>query len=187
VSTKLVISFTLPSGPIVDTKTGQPTFAFTKFLQTIGNTISQAFNSQGAISPDSIPFPTAGALGGVLTAGPIDHQWVNAIDGTGTPTLSQPSFSDLSGTAAPSQSPALSALTGSVTPTQVPALSALNGSVTAAQVPPLSALSGQITSSQIPGGLGVSHTVTLAKLTTLGANGSITFLNGFATSIVDPT
>lgn len=215
-STKPIVSVTTPTGPIVDTQTGQPTFAFMKWLQGIGNTVNLAFTAQGTLSSDSIPFPTANALGGITTAGPVTHQWINAIDGTGTPQLSQPAFTDLSGTATalqvpvlsvlrgsvtpsqvpqlsqlngsvtPGQVPVLSDLLGAVTPGQVPDLSALNGSVTASQVPALSVLSGQITEAQLPAA-GETVTITTAKLTTAGTNGSMTFTNGILTGQVAAT
>jgi len=213
---KPIVSVTTPTGPIVDPQTGQPTFSFTKWLQGIGNTINLAFTAQGTLSADSIPFPTANALGGVTIAGPVTHQWINAIDGTGTPQLSQPAFTDLSGAAVATQVPALSALRGSVTPPQVPQLSQLNGGVTAAQVPVLSqlrggvtagqvpnlsALNGMVTASQVPAlsaldgqiaeaqlpAAGLTVTIATAKLTTAGTNGSMTFTNGILTGQVQAT
>jgi hypothetical protein len=200
--TSAIVSATTPnSGPIVDPKTGNATFAFMKWCQGIGTTINAAFTQQGALSPDSIPFPTPAALGGVVTKGPIAKQWINAIDSTGTPQLSQPAFTDLSGTAAPNQVPplnqlsggvepgqvpALSLLSGSVTATQVPLLSTLNGAVTASQVPALSALSGKITETQLPSA-GLSVTVTTAALTVGGTQGSQTFTNGILTAEVAAT
>jgi hypothetical protein len=81
----------------------------------------------------------------------IAHEWVNGFDSsTGDFSQSQPSFTDLNGTATAVQVPALSALNGAVTAGQVPALSALNGAVTAGQVPALSALNGAITAGQLP-------------------------------------
>jgi len=185
--TSPIVSVSTPTGPLVDIKTGLATFAFLKWLQNIGQLINKVFDNTGAISPDAIPFPTSTSLGGIVTAGPSANQWVNAIDGTGTPQLSQPSFQNLSGTATPAQIPALSALSGSVNPAQVPPLSDLNGAVTASQVPPLSVLSGQITAGQIPAGLGFGGTIVTAKLTVGGANGSMTFSNGFLVSQVPAT
>ena len=184
--TKPIVSVTTPNGPIIDTKTGTALFGFLKWMQQIGQLINQVFDNQGNISPDSLPYPTSTSLGGVVTAGPSPNQWVNAIDGTGTPQLSQPAFSSLSGTATPSQVPALSSLSGSVTPSQTPPLQDLNGAVTASQVPDLSALNGQIAASQLPV-TGITVVVTTAKLTTLGANGSQTFIDGILTAQVPAT
>jgi hypothetical protein len=168
-----IVSATVPTSAIVDVKSGMPLLPMTKWMQNIATLINKVFSNTGAISPDSIPFPTSTSLGGVVTAGPAANQWINAIDGTGTPQLSQPAFVNLSGSASPAQVPALSALSGSVSPSQVPPLSDLNGVVTPGQVPPLQSLNGAVTVAQLPAGLAV--TITTAKLTTLGANGSMTF------------
>lgn len=190
-----IVSNYTPTGPIVDPKTGQPTYAFTKWLQNIGQIINQAFNSQAQLSGDSVPAPTVSTLGGILATAELLHEWVSSIDATGTPHLTQPAFSDISGTAAASQVPPLSELSGSLNASQVtgtfgaaqiPALSSLNGSVTAAQVPALSALTGRITTGQLPTGL-FSGTIVTARLTLAGANGSMTFLNGSLQSEVAAT
>jgi hypothetical protein len=200
-ATKPIVSVTTPNGPIVDIKTGSAVFSFLKWMQQVGQLLNQVFDNQGALSPDSIPFPTSTSLGGVTSAGPVTHQWINSIDSTGTPLLSQPAFTDLSGTAAANQIPPLSALSGSVTAGQVPALSALNGSVTPAQVPPLSSLNGSVTAGQVPNlsalngqiteaqlpASGQNVTIITAKLTTGGANGSMTFTNGILTAQVQAT
>jgi hypothetical protein len=118
---------------------------------------------------------------------PSTSQWINGYDAvTGTFSVSQPAFSDLSGAATAAQVPPLSALSGSVTPAQVPALSALSGAVTAGQVPSLSALSGRITTGQLPTGL-FSGTVALAKLTVSGTDGSLTLVNGSVSAYTPPT
>lgn len=194
-SGKPVVSVTIPSGPLFDPKTGQPTFAFIKWMQGVQGIVN-TFDTQGNITPGAIPAPTATTLGGVESAGPIDKEWISAIGTDGAPVLKQPAFSDLSGAASPSQVPAISALNGTVAagqipqlsqlagkviPSQVPPLSELPGSVTAGQVPALSALTGQITSGQLPAG-GFSGTITTAKLTVGGTNGSMTFTDGQLTA-----
>ena len=190
----LVFAQLVPSGPLVDPKTGQPTFAFTKWLQNLQQALNNAFTTEGNISPDSIPFPTASALGGILAVSQVTHQWIAAIGTNGAPLLVQPSFGDIAGKATPSQVPPLSQLQGSVTPAQVPSLTAaqvpnleaLNGAVTPSQVPALSALTGAITDSQLPPD-GISGVVATAKLTTGGADGSMTFTNGILTSYTAAT
>jgi len=49
------------------------------------------------------------------------HEWVSYVDASGTQHLTQPAFTDISGTATAAQVPALSALTGAITQTQLPA------------------------------------------------------------------
>ena len=70
--------------------------------------------------------------------------------------------------------------------TAQPAFTDISGTATAGQIPAISTLSGQITTTQLPAS-GLSATVALAKLTTLGADGSATYTNGILTAYVPPT
>jgi len=54
----------------------------------------------GTIPASSLPAPTASTLGGVQSYAAVSHQWVNSISASGVPSGSQPSFSDITGTAA---------------------------------------------------------------------------------------
>jgi hypothetical protein len=45
-----------------------------------------------------LPNPTTSSLGGVQANNAVSHQWINAINTSGVPQLSQPAFSDISGT-----------------------------------------------------------------------------------------
>ena len=67
-----------------------------------------------------------------------------------------------------------------------PAFSDLSGSASAGQIPALSSLTGAITAGQLPAA-GISVTITTAKLTGGGANGSMTFVNGQLTAQVAAT
>ncbi len=58
--------------------------------------------------------PSATTIGGVESIAPVSHEWINSISTAGVPSLSQPSFSDLTGTVTATQMPAL---TGDVTST----------------------------------------------------------------------
>lgn len=58
-----------------------------------------------------LPAPTTGSLGGVEANNAVSHQWINAINTSGVPQLSQPAFPDISGTAAPTQLPTPTATT----------------------------------------------------------------------------
>ena len=53
----------------------------------------------------TIPPPTALTLGGVYANAGAAHEWISAINTDGTVTLSQPSFSDISGTISAGQLP----------------------------------------------------------------------------------
>ena len=63
---------------------------------TSGGAVSPAFRS--LVGPD-LPVPSASTLGGVQSAAAVSHQWINSISTAGVPALSQPGFSDISGTA----------------------------------------------------------------------------------------
>lgn len=77
------------------------------------------------------------------------------------------------------------ATTGTFTSSQ-PFFAEIAGIASAAQVPPLSSLSGQIAIGQMPSP-SFSGTITTAKLTVSGTNGSMTFANGQLISQVAAT
>ncbi len=62
----------------------------------------------------SLATPTVSTIGGVEAVTPVAHEWINSISTAGVPSLSQPSFSDLTGSVGAAQMPAL---TGDVTST----------------------------------------------------------------------
>lgn len=76
-------------------------------LSVIGSPITTngtfAVSWSGTIPAAQLPNPTSGSLGGVASAGPLTNQWINAINTSGVPQLSQPAFSNLSGNIATSQ------------------------------------------------------------------------------------
>lgn len=201
-NTSAIVSVTTPNGQLVDPKTGSATFSMLKWMQQVGQLLNKVFNSQGAISPDSMPFPTANALGGVTTAGPVTSQWINEIDGQGIPHLKQPAYSDLAGTL---PNPTLTTLGGvqastaqvhqwvvAISPSGVPQTSQpgfadISGNASPAQVPALSDLTGQITEAQLPSA-GLTVTIITARITPLtGVEGSMTFTNGILTGQVQAT
>jgi hypothetical protein len=49
----------------------------------------------GTVDPSQLPTPTVGTLGGVEAAGPTVHQWIDQIDLSGVPHLSQPTADDV--------------------------------------------------------------------------------------------
>lgn len=71
--------------------------------------------SGGAVNPTfralvgaDLPNPSSSSLGGVQSKAAVSHQWINSISTSGVPALSQPAFSDISGTITPNtQSPTL--------------------------------------------------------------------------------
>jgi hypothetical protein len=114
------------------------------------------------------------------TIAKVAHQWLDSYSDTaGTFTQSQPSLSDIADvppfpvTASPAANKWLKSYdsaTGIFTETQ----------------PAFTDVSGQITVAQAPAA-GLSVTITTAKLTTGGANGSMTFQNGILTAQVQAT
>ena len=100
----------------------------------------------------------------------VSHQWLASYNSsTGIFTLSQPSFSDVSGIAT-----VLQGGTGTSTPGLV---AGANISVTGAW--PNQSIAASTT--------GYSGTITTAKITTGGANGSMVFVNGIITSSTPAT
>src|SRR6185437_6701450 len=57
-------------------------------------------NSSGTIA---LATPTTSAIGGVEAINSVSHEWINSINTSGVPQLSQPAFSDLSGSVTSSQ------------------------------------------------------------------------------------
>lgn len=53
-----------------------------------------------------LPNPSTSTLGGVEAVNAVAHEWINAISASGVPQLTQPAFSDLSGTLTAPQLPA---------------------------------------------------------------------------------
>jgi len=72
---------------------------------TIAATSVPATGVSGTLAAANLPNPTASALGGVQSIASTPHQWMNSISTAGVPALSQPAFSDVSGTVADSQLP----------------------------------------------------------------------------------
>lgn len=197
----------IPSrSPIVDSS-GMATWSFIKILQDWDTKLRNGLNSIGQITQD-IPAATKivgrvaiGTIlqfidnGGQVLAGGIDfaRAYINKdtdhiADGTGSP-LAGGKAAEIALVASPPVPEASKWVKGFVggvfTKTQ-PDFSDLSGTATPAQVPALSSLSGQIALSQLPPS-GISVTITTAKLTTLGTDGSMTFTNGVLTAQVPAT
>jgi len=102
-----------------------------------------------------LPLPTTSSLGGVEAVNQVTHQWVNSINSSGVPQLSQPAYSDISGTLPPASCPTpgasslgcvfslasvshnfLTSIGTSGAPTQAqPAFTDISGVASAAQLP----------------------------------------------------
>jgi trimeric autotransporter adhesin len=71
--------------------------------QSAGTFLAAPATAPGApvfrgIASTDLPNPTATSLGGVQSIATSSHQWINAISTSGVPALSQPAFTDISGT-----------------------------------------------------------------------------------------
>lgn len=76
-----------------------------------------------------LPAPTTGSLGGVEANAAVSHQWINAINASGVPQLSQPAFSDIGGTVLASQFPALTGDVSTPVGSLVTTLATVNANV----------------------------------------------------------
>lgn len=59
----------------------------------------------GTAASTQLPNPTTSLIGGVKAITAVASKWVNSISTSGTPTLTQPAFSDISGVATAAQVP----------------------------------------------------------------------------------
>ena len=125
--------------------------------------------------------PSTGTINGLSSASMLVAGWaIVYFDGTNFWSLSSPVLPVTTAAIAHEWLASYNAITGAFTATQ-PAFTDISGVAISGQVPALSALSGQITTSQLPS-VGLSVTITTAKLTTGGTNGSMTFTSGILTA-----
>jgi len=168
---------TKPSGSLVTT-----------VVKVNGNTPGGTCTNQFARSIDSsgrptcasivggdLPNPSSSTLGGVQSAAAVLHQWIDSISTLGVPHLSQPAFSDISGTGTPSQV-GLGNVTNdaqtkaAVVPNTAPAAGQiLVGNAGGTAYAPVSA-SGDVTISSTGAHTIANNAVTLAKLATQATN-----------------
>lgn len=116
-----------PAAPADTPITGDNTNAPSSFYKGTGEGGAFQYNIAGTSGSLTIPAASTGALGGVYAINAVAHKWIAYIDTTGTPQLSQPSFSDISGSVAASQMPALTGDVTSTAGTVATTVSALHG------------------------------------------------------------
>jgi len=102
-----------------------------------------------------LPNPSSSTLGGVKSAASVSHQWIDSISTSGVPHLSQPAFSDISGTVSAAQLPNPSATTlggiesyAAVTSQWINAIS--TSGVPSSTQPAFTDISGSVAASQLP-------------------------------------
>lgn len=105
--------FTVSGSPVTTTGT------LTGTLATQGANLVWAGPTTGAASAPTfrslvgadLPNPSASTLGGIQSTAGVSHQWISSISTLGVPGLSQPAFTDISGSITPAQCPNPSAST----------------------------------------------------------------------------
>ena len=92
-----IIAVLLLQAPVVDPDSGYVSIQWLPWFRNINQAVNAGLALDGTAL--KMPFPAIGVPGGVQATLPEPSQWVNQIDALGVPQLSQPDFSDLSGTA----------------------------------------------------------------------------------------
>ena len=196
-STNATVSSTTPTG-IITTSDGKPTWNMTKWMQSIGSTINANFDPNGDYQGPIGSRATINGratlasivqfldTGGVVTGPGVDfaRAYLNKdtdhiADGFGSPLAGGKAAYTALVASPPAVTPHkwLAGLVSGVFVESQPEFADLSGAATVAQVPPLSSLSGRITAAQLPVA-GISVTIVTAQLTTLGTQGSMTFVGG---------
>lgn len=119
-----------------------------------------------------LPNPSATTLGGVQSAAAVTHQWINSISISGVPALSQPAFTDISGSIAPSQCPNPSATTIGCVESYAPVASQWINTISTSGVP----------GSAQPGFSDLSGQATLGQLPNIGSNTILSNITGGTTA-----
>lgn len=97
----------------------------------------------GTAGASQLPTPTTSTLGGIESIAAVTHKWIDSISNAGVPHLSQPDYSDLTGT------PQLAITYGSVSHQFLTSYTSSTGLFTSAQ-PAFTDISGTASTGQIP-------------------------------------
>jgi len=192
---------------IVDSN-GYATWSFIKILQDWDQKLTNGLNSLGQILQ---PIPGGTSVTGrtasletilqniddtgEITSDGIDfsrtYQNQNTdyiADGSGSPLAGGKAAEIALVSSAPLPEPTkfLTGISGGIFQKAQPSFDDLAGTASGSQVPSLPDLNGQLTTGQLPAA-GITATVALAKLTTLGSDGSLNITNGIITGYTAPS
>jgi len=161
--------FTVTGSPV--TLSGTLTFSKNTQLQNLvyaspnGSTGVPVFRS--LVGAD-LPNPTLSTLGGVEAINAVASNWIRSINTSGVPQLSQPAFTDISGSVGPAQLPTPTAITLGGVFSLAPTTSLWINSITTA---------GQPVASQ-PSFSDIAGTVSASQLPTIGNNTILSNISG---------
>jgi hypothetical protein len=137
-----------------------------------------------AITGAMLPNPSSSTLGGVQSAAAVSHQWINSISTSGVPALSQPAFTDISGSVAATQlpNPGASTLGGiesyaGVSHQWINSIS--TSGVPSSTQPAFSDISGSAAASQMPTNVQVwnKYTIGFASVQTAATTNAVTVVS----------
>ena len=177
--------FTVTGSPVVNTGT------LTATLNTQSANLVWAGPTTGAASAPTfrslvgadLPNPSASTLGGIQSTTGASHQWLSTISTSGVPGLTQPAFTDISGTLGPSQCPNPSASTIGCVESYVAVAHQWINTISTSGVPSSTQpvfgdIGGQSTLAQLPS---ISNNSLLSNI----SGGTATPLANSLTSIID--
>jgi hypothetical protein len=189
--------FTVAGSPITG---GSGTFAVTFTTQT-ANTFFAGPTGGAAATPTfrtitnlDLPFPTTVSIGGVQAVTAVASNWIRGITQTGVPQLSQPAFTDISGTISTAQIPALAYVASIATSTGLTGGTITNtGTISFAAIAPSSLWANNSTATSVPaivtlgGGLAFSGTTIINTSGAADGVTSIVFQSGLSGGTITST
>ena len=161
-------TFTVTNSPVISTGTLTGTYT----VQTANTALMGPANgvaatpSWRALVGADLPNPTTSSLGGVQAINAVTSNWIRSINSSGVPQLSQPAFSDISGSIAPTQCPNPSATTLGCVESLAATTSQWINSISTSGVP----ISSQPSFSDIAGNASLSQLPSISNNSVLGNN-----------------
>lgn len=146
---------------------GQPLLGYTPANCTAGTAANNCLklDGSGLVPAANLPNPTTSALGGMEAINAVSHEWIDSINTSGVPHLSQPSYADITGV------PQLANTIAVVSHEWLASYTASTGNFTLTQ-PGFGDLTGTLGTAQGPSGLTGILSDAAGTLTALGTTGS---------------